>query len=263
MKRALFVALLATLLVTSCFFVVFADSTEVLWDWNCAGSFTGTFTAGDDSVTTLNAEGNGLIGSFRGEDQNNNPYGYNVDSVVVETSSRVFGGGVTSVLTNHTDNYGYYGPAGQGTYSEAYSSDGEAWIVKRTTSNYAGQKNCNWGFQASDQYGAEGTAFGLMHSISDGDGDGAGVQVFGYDGGAILTSMSDEMGGSSFRMGDGCGCFENNGLTATGNGLATVGGIAGNYLGGNGWTLPGGGSVDFNYNFNGGLVVDSTMVEGN
>jgi len=125
-------------------------------------------------------------------------------------------------------------------------------------------KTCNWGFMASNQFQASGSDYGIAHGINDADGDWAYVEVMG-SGSATLTYMGEEMGGTKFRFaaGNTCGCFHNCGASGTGSGRFELSGYGANYLAGDGWNLPSGGSYIGELIFNDGFTVDDPFLEGN
>ena len=259
-------ALVLTLALMSAFaLIAFADTTTTDITWNFGGG-TGLnidFVNGDDSASSLNTAGNHAWGEFHGVDSDDNPYGYGVDSGSFSTKAYVEGGGQIVFDVTRTDSLtSMYGPSGQYTYSGVGTTDGEASIVTQTSTNYAGQKSCNYGWQASDQYSASGSEFSINHYINDGDGDSARVSVWNGNGSATVTSMGDEMGGSSFRLGWGCGCYNNANASGTGSGTFELYGNASNALSGNGWSS-GGGTYLQQINYLDGFNVSDSHIDGN
>jgi len=262
MKKAL---VLPLILVLGLGLAAFAASTtvDVQWDgWGGLG-LSVDFANGDDSNSSLSTGGNHYWGEFHGTDFDDNPYGYNVDSGSFSTKAYVSGGGGIVFEVNRTDTLAsMYGPSGQSSYSEVGTLDGDASIATRTSTNYASQKNCNYGWQSNNQYMASGSDFFINHYIQDGDGEGAGVAVWAGNGSAMVTSMSDEMSGSSFRLGRGCGCYTNASASGTGSGVFELYANASNALSGNGWSS-GGGSYSQTINYVGGFNVDNSYIDGN
>lgn len=235
---------------------------EMNWDAYGGAGIDFTFYNGDDSFASLQTSGNYYFGEFYGKDFDDNPYTYNVDSGLFQLRANVEAGGFIDYLVERTDSKSSYGPAGQFSYSSVGSSDGAASMAQQTTTNYAAQKNCNYGFQANNQFQADGTGFSIWHEIQDGAGDGASVWVLG-SGSASVTYMSDEMGGSSFRFGHGCGCYDNCGATGTGSGVFELQAWAANSMSGDGWSAPSGGSYLQTLVYNDGFTVDDPFAEGN
>jgi len=245
--------------------LVFAAPTTVKMIWDAYGGMgiDFTFLNGDDSFATLQTAGNYYFGQFDGKDSDDNPYSYNVDSGLFQLRASVESGGYIDYRVERTDSKSsMYGPAGQFSDSSVGSSDGTAFMAQQTVTNYASQKNCNYGFEANNQFQAAGTAFSIWHEIQDGAGDGASVWVLG-SGSASVTYMSDEMGGSSFRFGRGCGCYNNCGATGTGSGVFELEAWATNSLSGDGWSAPSGGTYLQQLVYDGGFTVDDPYAEGN
>jgi len=255
-------ALTILMLVSSV--LVFAAPTVVNLKWDAFGGagIDLSFFNGDDSNMSLQSTGSYYWGEFTGTDADDNPYNYNVDSGTFGLKANVEFGGFIDYVVNRTDSKSSYGSAGQVSTSKVFSSDGTAAIAQRTSTNYASQKNCNYSFQSNNQFQAAGSNFGILHSILNGDGDGASVSVLG-SGSASVTYMSDEMGGTSFSFGRGCGCYNNCGATGTGNGVFELNAGAANSLSGDGWTAPSGGIYLQQIVYGGGFTVDDPYIEGN
>jgi hypothetical protein len=261
MKKAM--AVCVVLLMLSAVAMSAPTTVTLIWDAYGGPGIDLSFYNGDDSFAELLTSGNHFFGDFYGKDSDDNPYSYAVDSGLFQLKAGVDGGGFVEYGVYRTDTKAsMYGPAGQVSYSAVGSSDGTASLAQQTTTNYAAQKNCNYGFQANNQFQAAGTAFSVYHYIGNGDGDWASVQVVG-SGSASVTYMSDEMGGTSFRFGHGCGCYNNCGATGTGSGTFELKALGANYLTGNGWTAPAGGSYLQQVIYNGGFTVTDPFVDGN
>jgi|GEM_PF-1896753 len=240
-----------------------------------SGSLNINVTAHDDASARLFTFGGNISGVFDGTITNtypdplhptwlDGPYNYGVESTTFSTKSNVnAGGGGIEFVVNRTDSKtSMYGPAGQVSATTIFSTDGTAFLGRRTTTNYASAKNCNYSFQSNNQYSAAGTSFFIDHSINSGDGDTAGVGVYNATGSATITSMSDELGGYGFRLGRGCGCYDNASGTGTGSGTYELWANAANSLSGNGWSS-GGGSYLQQIIYTGGFSITNTYVDGN
>lgn len=263
MKKGLIIAL-AVLMALGLTTMGMAAPTTVDTFWSgFSGTFNTQFVAGDDANSNFWTGAGGLFnGEFHGVDNNDNPYGYNVDTVSSFVRASVIGGGFITFDMSRNDSFTpMYGQAGQYSFSEVSTFDGSASLARHTGSNYAGMKNCNYGWQANNQYTAQGSSFYIDHYIKDGDGEGAGVWVAG-NGSASVTSMSDEMYASSFRLGRGCGCYDNANAFGTGSGTFELYATASNSLSGNGWSS-GGGSYLQQINYVSGFTANNTYVDGN
>ena len=264
MKRGLVVSFV---LMLSFSIIAFAVSTTVDVNWDAWGGpssgITIDFANGDDSNSSLSANGGHYWGEFHGTDSDNNPYGYGVDNGAFSTKAYVADGGVITFDVTRTDSKtSMYGPSGQYTYSGVGTADGEASVVTQTSTNFAGARTCNYGWQSNNQYMASGSSFYINHYINDGDEEGARVSVWNGNGSATVTSMSDEMGGSSFRLGWGCGCYNNANAFGTGSGTFELYGNASNALSGNGWSS-GGGTYLQQINYLDGFNVSDSHIDGN
>jgi len=262
MKRKL---ALAVAIVSVFALIGFAVPTTVDVDWDAFGTGTPlviTFQNGDDALSTVVTTGAHFFGTFHAEDKDDNPYTYSVDSGLFQTTASVEGGGGILFEVERTDAKAtMYGPAGQISHSEVWTTDGTAFLARRTTTNYASARNCNYSFQSNDQYQAAGTSYGIVHSVSSGDGDGATIQVLG-SGSGVLTSMSDELGGRGFQLGNGCGCYHNSDFEAAGSGVYEIMAVGSNSLAGQGWSAPGGGTYFEQLIYNDGADVDDVHVAG-
>ena len=261
MKKVL---VLAVALVLGLGLAAFAAGTtvDVTWDFSGGTGLTVNFANGDDSNSSLYTAGSHAWGEFHGVDSDDNPYSYGVDSGSFSTKAYVENGGGIKFDVQRTDSHtSMYGPSGQEAYSEVWTADGSAFIGTRASTNFAEARTCNYGWQASSQYTASGSVFYLDHWIKSGDGDQAGVHAAG-SGSADVTLMSDEMHGSSFRLGRGCGCYTDAKASGTGAGEFDLWANAGNSLSGYGWSAPGGGSYLQQIKYNGGFSADNIYVDG-
>jgi hypothetical protein len=233
-------------------------STEFHSEWDGAGSISHSFDAGDDADVWMSTSGNKIVGEFDAKDMQNDPYGYGVDGVSANVDAMVYHGGEISFNFERTDSHpSMYGPAGQESNTYVWSN-GYAGITYRSSSNFAAMKNCEYGFQSNKQMIAGGSEFGISHDLRDADDEGASVSVWGEDGEASVTSMSEEAGGSGFKFGKGCGCYTNCGVNAEGKGQTVISSNASNHLKGDGWEMPNGGSHTETWTYNGGVDVNES-----
>lgn len=246
-------------------FALWAISAPTTFDaeWDMSGGVNWTVVNGDDSFSTFGISGNHAFGEYHAIDYDDNPYGYNVDSTKFWLKANVENGGYIEYAVTRTDSKtSMYGPPGQYTYSYVGSSDGSAFMGQRTTTNYAEQKNCNYGWQSNNQYTADGTSFYLDHEIYASSGEGAGVNITG-SGSASVTVMGDEMYPGSFNLGyKACGCYTNAKASGTGSGIFTLGGTADNSLTWYGGSA-GGGTYTTTVNYLDGFQVDNIWLKGN
>ena len=248
MRKLIGIALaLAVVLTLGLSTAVLADdptTVEVDWD-NGAGGFASgwvgaTVDAGDDATMAFETAGNGIRGSFRAEDTNNEstPFTYmGVDSCLTYLNAEVSGGGFIEYQTDRTDSYeGSYGPSGQQSYSflEALGASSYGSMAMGSSTNYASQKDCCFSSTGTKMglpnklnghhYTVSGaTAYTIDKYIQAGDGDWAEVLTQGI-GLAELDCMNSEMSGGQVRLGRGCGCYTDADFHAVGDGnfLATA-----------------------------------------
>jgi hypothetical protein len=258
---------LATVLVilTAIGVMAVAAPTTIDLNWDAGGIFNMWFFNGDDSNAKLHTEGNHIFGSFHGADADNNPYNYGVDNGTFQVMSSVENGGWMEYVVQRTDSKSsMYGPSGQLSYSMLGTSDGTASLAQSTSTNYASMKTCNYGFQANNQFMAAGTEYSISHSIQAGDGDWASIDIWG-SGSASATYMSEVMGGTGFEFayGNACGCYHNCSASGTGTGTFMLQASAANYLIGDGWEAPSGGTYLQQIVYGGGFSVDDPTIKGN
>jgi len=196
-----------------------------------------------------------------------NPYGYNVPSTSAFVSANFSGGGLTTYNFTRTDSYiPMYGPAGQFVMAGVQSDDGTGNMALTINTNYASLGVGNYSqpnVPGGGQFYATGSNFGIVHSVADGAGNGAGFNLTG-SGSARINAMSSDVGGSSFNFGAGQGCYTNATIATTGSGSLILGGAAANYLNapGFGTTLYGGGNFQAAANYNAGLNVANFSING-
>lgn len=221
-KKGLAIGLgLAILLSLAFSGIAFAsDPTTVDVDWSGAGSVDGEVNAGDDAVVYFHSEGNNHAGEFHAIDNNDNPYGYEVDSCSFSLETAIAGTGWAELIVNRTDSKtSSYGPAGQQSYTFVGVNSGSATLQNRSSTNYAAMKDCNYGWHANDHITVTGaSAYTIQRFMDSGSVDFAGILVNGV-GDADLDCMNAETsGGWATKLGCGCGCYTNADFTATGSG---------------------------------------------
>ncbi len=207
-----------------------ADPTTAVVTWNGGGVIGGMVTAGDDAVASFNVNAGVASGTFTVTDSNNNPYGYNVDSVVSNIVASVSNGWTEYIMT-HTDQYApMYGPSGQHTYSFIGASpDGSAQMAMWTSTNYAAMGEANYGHSwtpSSDTFTASAESFQIIHQVWDSDGETAYIDNSG-SGTSHIDVMSSDLSSHSLTFGSGAGCYTDASFDGSGNQNVTF------YSGGN------------------------------
>jgi len=214
-----------------------ADPTITTVNWAGVYGATNVNTNfGGDATAATTFSGNNLNGNLVATDFNNNPYGYGVDSIQ-NTINANFGtgtegqGGSLSTTVTKTDNYApMYGGPGASTTTSVYST-GIGSLGMNTVANYAEFNNANYGITlpipvpTSNQLTATGNVYNLYHSLQDATqtygtttfNDGASIQLAGSGSGSV-TDMNDFAMGSSFKFGNGNGCYTNANVKAIGSG---------------------------------------------
>jgi len=213
---AMALALIASLAVGSV--ALAADPTEVIVNWDGGGSVGGSVTAGDDASANFYSGSNYQVGEFHAVDNNNNPYGYGVDSCTFSLDTSLNGGGMASLLVDRTDAKTSYGGAGQQSYTSVFTYDGCATLQNRSSTNYASMKDCNYGWNANDHITVSGSSYyELQRYVDSGAGNYAEINATG-GGDADLDCMGSEASAGQVRLGFGCGCYTNANFTANGAG---------------------------------------------
>jgi len=268
------IGIMAVVMMAAMVAPAFADAPTVLnTNWNGAGILDINFTAGNDLNERFTTGGNLISGNFQATDSNNNPYGYNVDSVNSYVVSKVIGGYAT-YQSNRTDSYTpMYGSAGQQLYAYTYaSSDGSAEMAIGTQSGYAEMYAGTYSQPKTTNgknFEANASTYILQEQILDGSNDGANFDLRG-NGSAKIDSMTSQMFGSSFGFGLGGGCYTNADVDATGAGTFKVNAWADNGLTVNkgNIVIPGSGVNDgaqyaLQIVYNGHFVYDDFSLSGN
>jgi len=194
-----------------------ADPSTVTTTWSGSGEVWVDSNTGD-SEAHIYTGGNSIIGSFVVTDSNDNPYNYGVDTNQFALEASVVDGGEIEYLVQRNESkISMYGVAGQQSYAYVFSSDGEATLQNRSTTNYASMRDCNYGWHSNDHIVVNGSYWTLTRGASSGTGNIATLTAEG-DGSAELDCMSSEASAGQVRLGWGCGCYTNADFSATGAG---------------------------------------------
>jgi len=227
--------------------------------WSGGGYFDTTFTAGDDAQSYFETSGAGIMGEFHGKDYDDNPYGYNVDTVDSFVYAAVANGYMLFTNDRLDSKTSMYGGSGQNSYT-FIGTDGTGEMSWGSRTNYAEMSNCQYGRSPKTASGknfeASGSSYVIDHGITDADGDGAQVLAYG-SGSSVIKLQGEKSGDSWFNMGslpvcgDNC-AWDNNYATFSGsgsggfevhawadNGLSVCANCAGKQ-----WSIPGDGSDD-------------------
>jgi len=234
-KRFLLSLFLALVLVLSFSSVAMAtDPTTVDVTWDGAGIIGGTVVAGDDATVVWTSQGvTSNTGEFHAADQNNNPYGYNVDTCSFSLEASLAGGGLAMLDVLRTDAKTSYGAAGQRSYTFVGIDDGTATLQNRSGTNYASMRDCNYSWNSNDHITVTGASYYALSRFMDsensvtGDANFAGLQAWG-SGDADLDCMNAEASAGQVRLGKGCGCYTNADFTANGIGTLQLDGVGNN-----------------------------------
>lgn len=229
--------------------VLAADPTTTTITWSGGGVIGGVVTSGNDNTASFGVNAALANGSFTVTDNNDNPYGYNVDTVSSYIQSAVTNGS-TFYQVVRTDSYSSYSHAGQVDYAYVGSS-GTAEMATGSNTNYAAMVNCtyaqpqtsgSWNFQANGStytiqqfIAANATLTGGVWTPTD---NYAVVTATG-NGTAGIDCMTTETSGCwPTKLGAGGGCYTDADVTLTGSGTFAV-----NAGGCNSITVPSGGGM--------------------
>lgn len=259
MKKA--IVMLAMLVLTMG--LVSAIPTTTTTTWNGAGIVETSFVAGDDASGHFKTNGNYISGEFHVTDNEDNPYGYGVDTVESKVKAHV-GDGQMEYVFNKNDNYEPgYGSAGQESYT-LMASDGTADFAWRTSSNYARMISSNYGWQANGQMKATGNHY-IYHSffIDDSYNEGASISV-NANADTEITDMTDEHWGSSYKFGKGAGCYTNANVDiSNGAGTFDLDAWSDNEITTDSGITVHGGHLNIHSDFTGGFQFSNFALEGN
>ena len=209
MKRLLIVTALVLALVMTFGGTALAE-TKIEVDWNGAGWVGGNVQSGNDVFVEWQSFGaGGNWGSFTGLDRNNNPYNYGVDTNTFTIKANITGGGYADMSVERQDTHqSMYGPAGQKSFASVLTTDGDAFLANRSTTNFASMVDSLYNFQSTKQITVSNSSyFEIDRWIDGGHGNKAGVEAWG-SGDAALTVSAVTAGGKkssvTFGYGDGC-----------------------------------------------------------
>ena len=213
---------------------VFATTT-VNQTWSGTG-YVDIDVSTDDHTTHLETFGDMIDGEFHLTDYEDNPYGYGINTVDNWKKAKISNGYIYTWTRRDSSHSSMYGSAGQ--YTESFvGSDGTGEIAFGSRTNYASLKNCEYSrakTSSGKQFEANGTFYQIYHMLIDGAGDGARFEVIG-NGTSLVDIMNGETGWSgtgksSFKFGEGCGCYHNCDATMTGKGTMYLDAWADNQL---------------------------------
>lgn len=229
--KTLGLAMLVALLVWSFGAVSAFAATDLTMDWT--GSIDLLFVSDDDATSHLLALGN-TAGTFYAQDGGVSHYGYGVDDTNTWLKGTITDGGALLFDVDRLDSKTSYCLPGQETFSYV-ATDGDGYLNWRSSMNYAGMTNAQYGF-ASTNFGVSETPWGLIqHRVTSADGD-YGEVVWTGTGSADIKLMG-EKANNGFNMGylPVCGdgeAWDNNyaKFTGTGTGLLTLTGGANDEL---------------------------------
>ena len=233
-------------------------TTTVNFTWDGSGSISHSMNTGDADFN-FTAQGGHIFGSLKATDYDDNPYGYGVDTFLVETRSHFESGGLTVLSVARDDSWTpMYGPADESSYSYV-SSDDTGDIQFRVWTNYAQLRSSNYGFQANQQFTATGN-FEVEHTLTNGNNWG---DIYAVGEGSIsIDHMSDDTFVSTFKFGFGCGCYTNSDATGTGSGVFTVTAHGDSGLYGSGWSTSGSSDYIFGVAYSDGFSASNYWVGG-
>lgn len=279
--RKVFIAVVVALLVVLATgsTALAADPNTTTVNWSGGGSIGGTVTSGNDATVSFGVNVANGNGSFTVTDSNDNPYGYNVDTVSSYIQSNFSGGGETWFQTTRTDSYNsMYGHSGQVVYAYVGSTDAGS-MATGSWCNYANMVNCTYGkpkTPGGNNFEASGSSYMIQQFIAA-NTDGAGNPTDNFaafnlngSGTAKVDCMTTEASGCwPTKLGAGGGCYTNADVVATGSGQFQVNAAACNSIttpAGGGWTIGGTGtygsaSLNIIANFTSGFSVADYSVK--
>jgi len=202
---ALVLAVVASLTLGSAVFA--ADPTEVDITWDGSGEVGGSVAAGDDANASFYSGSVYQVGEFHAIDNNDNPYGYGVDSCTfsLETSLNDAGEAWLEVSRTDAESSGY-GDPGQQSLTYVGFEGGSATLQNRSSTNYASMEDCNYGWHANDHITVTGaSSYYLQRYMDSGATNYAEINASGV-GDVDLDCMSSEASEGQVRLGWGCGC---------------------------------------------------------
>ena len=203
--------------------------------WEGSGFLNTSFVAGDDARSDFWTSGSSISGVFHAKDFDDNLYSYGVDTTdsFVKASVTGWGSGkpdsyMKFEVKRLDSHLSMYGNAGQRSYTEIWT-DGTAEMSWGSRTNYAEMSNCQYSRTPKTTNGKNFEATGnhyIYHELTDADGDGAAIEVYGYGETTSKIKLQGEKAGgkdSYFNFGslkvcgDGC-AWQNNYATFEGSG---------------------------------------------
>jgi hypothetical protein len=221
MKKKIFVIAVAiALLVTSIMgsTVLAADPDTVTTSWSGSGHVDVTSNSGDTTSGVI-TEGEGIAGTYTVTDQNDNPYGYGVDTYSAVLTATVTNGFIDSGSQRLTSKESMYGDPGQISWSVVAVDGGSASMAYRTWTNYASLKDPGYTYQLAGGHNivVDAEAYMIDRGLTASDGSTAYTYALG-SGEATLDNMCSEASADGVRLGWGCGCYTDASFSATGTG---------------------------------------------
>ena len=195
-----------------------ATVTKVRWDGS--GEIGVHFVSDDDATNDFWTGGNTISGEYHAIDNDDNPYGYGIDTTDVKVKAHVVNGYIEYRFTRDDSHTSMYGVAGQESYTFIGSYYGTADFRWHSRSDYAKYQSCHYGWQNDNQIQATGEHV-IHHYIDNGNEEGAEI-VIDADGNTNLTIMNEHADSNGFKFGRGCGCYHNAHVDITGTGNFTM-----------------------------------------
>jgi len=215
--RAILIGLVVAILVTT---IGASAKTTTDINWDGGGAIGVHFVSDDDATNDFRTFGTHISGEYHAVDHDDNPYGYNVDTTDIKVKAHATDGYIEYRFTRDDSYTSMYGDAGQESYT-FIDSFGDADFAWHSRSNFAQLRNCNYGWQASNQIHATAIHY-IYHSFFINDHhEGAEIEI-GANGQTDLTIMNEDHSGSGFKFGKGCGCYTNAHTDITGEGYFTM-----------------------------------------
>jgi len=227
--------------------------------WDGSGYHKIQFINGDDATNDFSTGGDYISGEYHAVDHDDNPYNYGVDTTDIKIKAHANNGYIEYKFTRNDSHTRMYGDAGQESYT-LIDSYGDAYFAWHSNSNYARLRNCNYGWQSSNQIHATGSHY-INHYLAINDHEGAGI-VINADGTTDLTIMNEDHWGSGFKFGKGCGCYTNAHVDITGSGIFDLYANADNEITTD-WGITTDGYLNVHSEFTNGFHFDNFALSGN
>jgi len=184
---------------------VLADPTSGTIDWEGSGELDIELLFEDDAITEVETAGSEIWGLLTFEDENDNPYGYDVDTCWAELTAGFDKGGYIEFLTERTDSHEDYGPPGQVMYTFIQGDWGAIAKTHRTNLSHLESPHLNYpittnGHRIEHRMEVGGSFFEFFTVVDAGEDQFAWLDVSGYDGSTWLNSMYSNAHGTSFNF---------------------------------------------------------------